>query len=406
MRRVVITGSGAITSLGKNVRELIDGIENKRCATRTMSDWEKYTGLQSLVGSPVTLPDVKHIPRKIRRSMGRISLLATFAVDEALRNAGINLDEINPDDVGCIFGSTMGGAEALNDTFETMLPDLDLSKLTSMKFFQCVSHTVAMNIAQYLGLQGYVMATSAACASSLQAIGTGYELIKSGKQNIVLCGGSEELHPTVTGSFDVLFATSSGFNDEPKQTPRPFDRDRDGIVCGEGAGVIVLEEYERALHRGANVLGEITGYHTCGSGNHVSQSDQKSMVKCMKRSLKEASVAPENVDFISAHATATKHGDVQEAQAIYELFGGGLPVHSLKGYFGHTLGASGAIELAVALDMMAKGLIYPTKNLINIDEECKQIYHVREKLEKDINIMIKNCFAFGGINASLVLRKI
>jgi len=406
MKRVVITGLGAVSSLGNSVPAMIDAMETGRSGVRRMDDWSRYKGLQSILGAPAELVDVKSIPRQSRRSMGRMSIMAVQAAQQALGEAGLGHDLVASDRMGCIIGSTMGGAQALNETFETMLPDHDLSQLTSMKFFQCVSHTAAMNTAQYLGIRGYVMATSAACASSLQALGAGYDLIRLGKQDAVLCGGSEELHPTVTASFDILFATSTHFNDDPDNAPRPFDALRDGIVCGEGAGVIVLEEYEHARARGAHMYGEIIGYNTCGSGDHVSQSNQAAMEQCLCAALDEANVRPGEVDYISAHATATVQGDVEEARAIARVFGHAVPVSSLKGYLGHTLGASGSIELIAALKMQEKGLLYPTRNLKTVAGECAGIRHVREMERRDIRVIVKNCFAFGGINASLVCRRI
>ena len=405
MRSVVITGTGSISALGNSMKELIDSIENQICGTKKMETWDRYKGLQSLVGAPANLPDIKIIPRKIRRSMGRMSLLAVFAVNEALNSAKIDKDTISNNRYGCVAGSTMGSAEALNNTFETMLPDHDLTRLTSMSFFQCISHTISMNIAQYLGITGHVIATSAACASSLQAIGTGFDLIRYNKQDIVLCGGAEELHPTVTGSFDILFATSTKFNNNPKKTPRPFDKNRDGLVCGEGAGILVLEELEHAKKRGAPILAEVTGYNTCGSGAHISQSNRNAMIQCMNSALSDADLKPDQIDFVSAHATATLQGDIEEAAAIYEVFGAKTPVNSLKGYLGHTLGASGAIELAVTIEMMNNNIIYPTLNLKDIDDNCNMINHVQTKQKKNIDYILKNCFAFGGINASIVCKK-
>ncbi len=405
MRRVVITGTGAISALGNSMAELIDSIENQICGTKKMDEWHKYIGLQSLVGAPAVLPDIKSIPRKLRRSMGRMTLLSIFAVNEALESAGINKDSISNKRYGCVAGSTMGSAEALNDTFETMLPDHDLTLLSSMSFFKCISHTVSMNIAQYLGITGSVIATSAACASSLQAIGTGFNLIRHNDQDMVICGGAEELHPTVTGSFDILFATSTKFNNKPCSTPRPFDKNRDGLVCGEGAGILVLEELNHAQQRGAKILGEIIGYNTCGSGAHISQSNRNAMIQCMNSSLSDAHIKPDDVDFISAHATATIQGDIEEAAAIYNVFGSKTPVNSFKGYLGHTLGASGAIELALVLEMMNNNIIYPTLNLEDIDDDCSMINHVKIKLNRNLNIILKNCFAFGGINASIICKK-
>ena len=406
MRRVVITGTGTISALGNSMKELINSIENQICGTRQMTKWNRYKGLQSLVGAPAQLPDIKIITRKLRRSMVRMSLLATFAAIEALESASILKDTIsNNQRYGCVAGSTMGSAEALNDTFETMLPDHDLTLLKSMGFFQSISHTVSMNLAQYFGITGSVIATSAACASSLQALGTGFDLIRYNTQDLVLCGGAEELHPTVTGSFDILFATSVKYNETPEKTPRPFDKDRDGLVCGEGAGIIVLEELEHAKKRGANILAEIKGYNTCGSGNHISHSDRKAMIQCMNSALIDAGVKPSDIDFVNAHATATLQGDNEEAAAIHSIFGSETPVNSLKGYLGHTLGASGAIELAVVVEMMNNNIIYPTLNLDNVDETCNMLNHVKTKQTKNMELILKNCFAFGGINASIILKK-
>jgi 3-oxoacyl-[acyl-carrier-protein] synthase II len=406
MRRVVITGTGSISALGNSMEELINSIEQQVCGTKKMEPWNKYKGLQSLVGAPAKLPDIKIIPRKMRRSMGRMSLLATFAAIEALESANILNDTIsNNQRYGCVAGSTMGSAEALNDTFETMLPDHDLTLLKSMGFFQSISHTVSMNLAQYFSITGSVIATSAACASSLQALGTGFDLIRHNTQDVVLCGGAEELHPTVTGSFDILFATSVKYNDSPEKTPRPFDKDRDGLVCGEGAGIVVLEELEHAKNRKANILAEIKGYNTCGSGNHISHSDRKAMIQCMNSALNDADIKSSDIDFVNAHATATLQGDSEEAAAIHSIFGSKVPVNSLKGYLGHTLGASGSIELAVIIEMMNNDIIYPTLNLDNVDETCSMINHVTKKIEKNIDFILKNCFAFGGINASIILKK-
>jgi len=200
--------------------------------------------------------------------------------------------------------------------------------------------------------------------------------------------------------------TSTKYNDTPEKTPRPFDRDRDGLVCGEGGGILVLEDYDRAVARSAKIYGEILGYTTCGSGAHVSQSNAPAMIRCLRDALKESGLQPDDIDYISAHATATLHGDVEEAQAIAEVFGDTVPLSSLKGYMGHTLGASGAIELIAALMMMEQNTIYPTLNLENIAPACAGIQHVQNIIHKPLNTLLKNSFAFGGINASLVCRKI
>ncbi len=259
LKRVVITGIGVVSPFGNGLPALMKGIEEGRSAVRRMEGWEQYIGLHSLVGAPVEMRDEKRIPRQKRRSMGRMSIFAAQAADEALADAGISLVSEDLWRIGCVIGSTMGSAKSINDAFETMLPNKDLSRLNSTMFFQCMSHTAAVNVAQYLGLNGTIMAPAAACASALHAIGTGYDLIRLGRQDVLLCGGAEELHPTVTGSFDILFATSTKYNDTPQKTPRPFDKDRDGLVCGEGSGLLVLEDYERAIRRNAKIYAEIIG---------------------------------------------------------------------------------------------------------------------------------------------------
>jgi len=406
LRRVVITGIGVVSPFGNGVAELMKGVEEGRSGVCFMEGWDQYIGLQSLIAAPVEMRGEKNIPRQKRRSMGRLSIFAAQAADEALADAGITLANEDRWKIGCVVGSTMGSARSINESFELMLPDHDLTRLNSTMFFHCMSHTAAINVAQYLELNGAIMSTSAACASALHALGTGYDLIRLGRQDVMLCGGAEELHPTVTASFDILYATSTKYNDNPKKTPRPFDRDRDGIVCGEGSGILVLEDYERAVRRNAKIYAEVTGFCTTSSGLHVSQSNKESMVTCIRRALDEAGLTPDRIDYINAHATATLQGDQEEAEAIREIFGASVPVSCIKGNIGHTLGAAGAIELAAALKMMEQGVIYPTLNMENVSQDCEGIQHVMHPLKKEVNTVLKNGFAFGGINAALVCKKI
>jgi len=406
VKRVVITGLGTVTAIGDDFAGLMSGLRVGRSGIQRMPDWESYIGLRWLVGAPVDLKNEKQIPRQNRRSMGRISILAVQAAEQALADAAFDRARLSEGRTGCVIGSTMGSAEALTDAFETMLPEHDLTQLTSMAFFQCLSHTAAMNVSQHLGISGYVAATCAACASSLQAIGLGFDLIRSGRQDAVLCGGSEELHPTVVGSFDILFATSAGYNESPECTPRPFDRRRDGLVCGEGSGVVLLEEYDHALSRGVRPWAEVVGYCTCGSGTHISQSSRPAMEACLRGALSDARVPAEDVGLVNAHATGTPQGDAEEACAIRNVFGDNVPVNALKGYIGHTLGASGAIELAATLQMMRDNVILPTRNLEEVADDCSGIRHVMVPLQGKVDVVIKNCFAFGGINASLVCRRL
>ncbi len=405
MRRVVITGMGSISSLGANTKDFIKGLNENKSGVKTVDNWNDFTGLNSRVAAPAIMPNIKIIPRITRRTMGRTGLLAALSAKEATEQANLNPELLSSGKCGCIMGSTMGGAESLYEAFEIMLPEKDLSLMPSTQFFKCVSHTAVMNTAKYLGISGVVMATSAACASSLQAIGLGYDLIRSGRQNIMVCGGAEETHVSVTGSFDVLFATSAGFNDKPEMTPRPFDKDRDGLVCGEAGATIVIEEYEHAIARHATIYGELIGYATCGSGAHVSQSNADAIKNCISLALEDANITSNDVDYINAHATATLQGDPAEVSAIKEIFGNKVPVSSLKGYLGHTLAASGCLEFIASLNMMKEGKIYSTRNFESASDDCKGVMHVKNNMNKNINIFLKNCFAFGGINAVLICKK-
>ncbi len=399
---------GVVSSLGCNVEDLTGGIESGGCATKYIDEWAGIEGLNSKVAAPLELKGERDIPRKFRRTMSPMSIFAAGAADQALESAGIGQSGMrdNPR-AGCIVGHTSGSPQALHSVYSELLSSGDFGMFGSSDFFRCISHTAALNVSQYLGITGAVMATSAACASGLQAVGAGADLIRTGRQDMMLCGGTEELHQTVTGSFDILFAASCGYNDRPSMTPRPFDRDRDGLVCGEGAGMLLLEEYDHARNRGARILAEITGYHTCGNGTHISRSNPAAMKLCMEAALGEAGVEPKDIDYINAHATGTEQGDAAEAGALADIFSEThTPVSSLKGNLGHTLGASGPIELIVSLVMMENGTIYPTHNLKNVADDCRGIVHVKEKMETEIRCFLKNSFAFGGINAAIVCRRI
>jgi 3-oxoacyl-[acyl-carrier-protein] synthase II len=404
MRRVVITGVGAVSPLGATAPALVEALAQGRSAVRRMGEWDGVP-LRSRVAAPAVLTGEKAIPRQMRRTMSRLSIFAAQAATEALADAKLSLESLDVSRVGCLIGSTMGGAIALHRTYSSLIPTWNTTELSGTAFFQVLPNTAAINVAQYLGLLGIVIGSSAACSSALQAIGGGLDLIRLGRQDVALCGGAEELHETVTGSFDMLLATSTEYNDEPQRTPRPFDAARDGLVCGEGAGIVVLEEREHALARGAKVLAEVCGYHTCTSGMHMSESNRSSIVRCIGEALRDAGLDPAQVDYVNAHATGTRQGDTEEAGALREVFADRVPVSSLKGHLGHTLGASGAIELAACLSMMERGVVLPTRNLERPAPECEGIWHVLRPEPRRLDVVLKNSFAFGGINACLVLRR-
>jgi 3-oxoacyl-[acyl-carrier-protein] synthase II len=272
-------------------------------------------------------------------------------------------------------------------------------------FFKLMNHSCAVNVSQALGITGRILSSSAACSTSCQAIGYGYEMIAFGKQDYMLCGGADELHPLTVSTFDIMNAASVKYNGRPAQTPRPFDRDRDGVVCSEGSGILLLESLDSAKKRNAKILAEIIGFATTADVSNIANPEFGSMIKCIELVLEDAQIGYEELDYINAHATATIQGDIAESRAIRTVFGESVPVSSLKGHLGHTMAACGAIETASMIQMMKHGIVIPTLNLENVDEACRGIRHVRSLEKQEINIALKNNFALGGVNSSLVLRR-
>ena len=408
LRKVVVTGFGSISPFGIGVPVLMENLEAGKSAVENMKlEWENtIEDLNSWVGAPVhTELDEKSIPRKYRKTMGRSAILATLAVKEACQDAKISEEQLGSGRAGVSFGSSTGSVDSTEKFFNESFNNKSLRQISSGMFFQIMSHTAAANIAQAFNITGRVVSANAACSSSAQAIGLGFEAIQNGTQDIMLCGGTDELHAMTTVSFDIVQAASFKYNDRPEQTPRPFDQDRDGTVCGEGAGCIILESEESAKARGAKIYGEISGFATFSSGVHIAQPDQASIEKCINFALEQASIKTTGIDYINAHATGTLVGDVSEAKAIKEVFGDSVPVSGFKGYFGHTLGASAVLELIASFKMLEENKILPTKNLLDIDPECSGIFHVQKALSKKTKYFVKNSFAFGGINTVLIAKR-
>ena len=404
MRRVVVTGMGVVSPLGIGVEALMEGLMANRSGISRLEVLEGIGGLRPRLGGVVKGCDGVHIPRKYRRSMTAMSIFAAVAASEALAQAGVDYERLSHSRTGLCVGSTLGSANALQTFFEQYLPATSIESIRSTEFFKIMNHTCAANLAQYLGVTGRVVAPSAACCTGCQTVGLAAEFIASGKQDLMLCGGAEELHPLAVGTFDILQAASTGFNENPESSPRPFDDARDGIVCAEGAGILVLEALDSALARGATVLGEVAGFaSTADPGNPASPSPQAIAV-CMRAALDDAGIAPADVSYVNAHATGTVLGDAAEAEAIGEVFGAGPLVSSLKGHLGHTMAASGTIEIAACLEMMRSGVIVPTRNILTSSCACKlRLALTAERMS--FTVCLKNNFALGGVNTAIVLRK-
>lgn len=406
MKRVVVTGMGCVSALGNDWPKVLARLRSRRNAIQHMPAWEEYEGLFTRLAGPVD--DFKkpaHYSRKATRSMGRVALLSVRATELALENAGL-LGEawLSSGEVGVAYGSSTGSTEATAD-FGNMLLKKRTDGLNATSYIRMMSHTAPVNIGVFFGLRGRVYTTSSACTSSSQGIGYGFEAIRNGNQVAMVCGGAEELCPTEAAVFDTLFATSTR-NDLPDTTPRPFDRDRDGLVIGEGAATLVLEELEHARARGATIYAEIIGFATNSDGRHVTQPDESSICRVLQMALDDAGIGASDIGYVSAHGTATDRGDVAESRATAEVLGSGTAISALKSYTGHTLGACGATEAMACIHMMHEGWFHPTLNLDNIDPDCGDLdYITGEGRNMDTEIVMSNNLAFGGINTSLIFKR-
>lgn len=405
MKRVVITGMGAVSPFGRGVEILLSSLIEGKSGIRREDDLAAIGGLRCRLAGFVPGTDPREIPRKFRRSMSSMSVFAVLACREALQQAGLGKEECAGGKMGIAIGSSTGSIQATQEFFENFLNSGSLEQMKSTVFFKIMNHSCAANISKFLGITGRILSPSAACSTSCQAIGYGYEMIAFGRQQYMLCGGADEFHPLTAGTFDILNAASINFNEQPHRTPRPFDRDRDGVVCSEGSGIILLESLASAKKRGAAILGEIIGFSTISDQKSIANPDAVSIEFCMRESLRDAGIEPQQIDYINAHATATEQGDVAESEGIFRLFGSHTPVSSFKGHLGHTLAASGSLESCALVGMLNRQCLIPTLNLENVDESCNQIKHVKALKTERLQTVLKNNFALGGVNSSLVIRR-
>ncbi|MCZ6657333.1 MAG: beta-ketoacyl-ACP synthase [Gammaproteobacteria bacterium] len=405
MKRVVVTGMAGFSPIGNDWPAMAESLRSMRSGIRHMEDWEIYDGLNTCLGGPVEgfeRPD--HYTRKVVRSMGRVAMMATRASELALEDAGLIDDPLlSSGKVGVAYGSSTGTPDAIRD-FAQMMSAHSTTGINANTYIKMMAHTTAVNIGIFFSLRGRVFTTSSACTSGSQGIGYAYEAIRQGQQIAMVAGGAEELSPTEAAVFDTLYATST-MNDQPQRTPRPFDADRDGLVVGEGAATLILEEYEHAQARGVTIYAEIMGYGTNSDGTHITQPNQETMQIAMQLALDDQGVEPEQIGYVSAHGTATDRGDVAESHATLAAVGA-KPISALKSYTGHTLGACGAIEAWAVVNMMREGWFHPTMNLERRDPECAELdYIVDDCRNIETDVVMSNNFAFGGINTSLIFRK-
>ena len=405
MKRVVVTGMSAITALGDDWETFKSALEQGKNAVKVMPEWDKFTDLNTRLAAPVMhFEKPAHYKRKMVRSMGRVSLMATRATELALEQANmLNNKSLIDGSTGISYGSSIGSTEPLIP-FGNMMTTGSMSGVTATSYIQMMSHTAPVNVGVFFGLKGRVITTSSACTSGSQGIGYAYEAIKFGRQKLMVAGGAEELCVTEAAVFDTLYATSIK-NESPQLTPSPFDKNRDGLVIGEGACTLILEELEHAQARGAEILAEIVGFGSNSDGQHVTQPSADTMQVAIELALEDADIDASAIGYVNAHGTATEKGDIAETTATANALGK-VPVSSLKSYLGHTLGACGGIEAWASIHMMKDDWFAPTLNLNEVDPACGQLDYIRgEGRTIKTNHVMTNNFAFGGINTSIIFKR-
>ena len=405
-RRVAVTGIAGISPIGNDWPAIRTRLASRRNAVTRMRDWEDYEGLNTKLAAPAadfTLSG--RYTTKSTRSMGKVALMATRASELALSDAGL-LDDplVKSGRLGIAYGSSAGTPKAICD-FGKMIDEKSTKGINATTYIKMMGHTAPVNLGVFLGVTGRIITTSSACTSGSQGIGYAFETVRSGQQQAMIAGGAEELCVTEAAVFDTLYATSV-CNDAADTTPRPFDAERDGLVLGEGAGTLILEDMEHATARGANIYAEIVGFGTNSDGCHITHPNAATMQIAMELALADAGLPPSAIGYVNAHGTGTQHGDIAESQATCKVFGSKTPISSLKSYMGHTLGGCGALEAWISIEMMSAGWFAPTINLAKVDPLCADLdYIVGEGRKLQCEYVMSNNFAFGGINTSLIFKR-
>ena len=407
MKRVVVTGMALTSPLGSDIKSSFESLlkfENCINYDKNLDQYKRLNTRLSAYVKDFKIPETYN--RKVLRTMGPVSVMAVRTAELALEDAGLMGNEIITNGKnGVSYGYSEGSIDAIID-FYGMQIDKEVKGLNSGSYVKMMPHTAAVNISLYFKTIGRLITSSTACTSGSIGIGYAYEAIKNGYQTVMIAGGGDEMHPTEIAIFDTLYATSQK-NETPKLTPSPFDKNRDGLVIGEGAGTLILEEYEHAKARGAKIYAEIIGFGTSTDGTHITNPNRKTMGRALDLALKCADLSPDKIGYVNAHGTATIQGDIAETNATEQIFKRKVPISSTKSYTGHTLGACGAIEAILSIEMMHKGWFHPTLNLNEVDIECGNLDYIKgEGREIKTNYVMSNNFAFGGINSSLILKKI
>ena len=403
MKRVVITGMGIWSCLGKSLDEVRDSLYTGKSGI-ILDPVRKEMGFRSGLTAKVDIPDLKGILSRSQRAfMPEQAKYAYCATVEALRNAGIDQDYLDKHDVGLLYGNDSAVDPAVR-AVDTIREKKDTTLCGSGAIFQSMNSTVTMNLGTIFHLRGINLTISGACASGSHAIGLGALLIQTGLQDMIVCGGAQEVNPFSVGSFDGISAFSTR-EDAPEKASRPFDRDRDGLVPGGGAATVIVEEYEHAVKRGAPIFAEILGYGFSANGEHISSPNVEGPSKSLYMAIERAGISIDEIGYINAHATSTHVGDTNEAKAIYNVFGDRkIEVTSTKSQTGHEMWMAGASEIIYSMLMMKNDFIAANINFENPDEDSAKLLIPSKRIEKHFDTFLSNSFGFGGTNATLIVR--
>jgi 3-oxoacyl-[acyl-carrier-protein] synthase-1 len=401
--RVVITGIGIYSCIGKNQQEVTQSLREGKSGI-IFDQKRKDFGYRSSLTGHVERPALKGVlDRRTRVMLPEQGEYAYMATAEALAQAGLDTEYFAQNEAGILYGNDSTAA-AVIESNDLIREKKDTTLVGSGAVFQTMNCTVTMNLSTIFKLRGINFTISAACASGSHAIGLGYHFIKTGLQEIVICGGAQELSHYSMSTFDALSAFSVHEN-EPTKASRPFDKNRDGLIPSGGAATVVLESLESAERRGATILAEIVGYGFSSNGAHISNPTVEGPVRALKMALKDAGLDPVAIDYINAHATSTPSGDASEARALYEVFGSETPISSTKSMTGHECWMAGASEIVYSTLMMLNNFIAPNINFETPDEDSARLNIVAQPTEKNIDVFLSNSFGFGGTNSSLIVKK-
>lgn len=401
--RVVITGMGIYSCIGTSLEEVKESLHQGKSGI-VLVDERKEFGFRSGLSGVVPKPDLKNLlNRRQRISMGEESEYAYLATLDALQQANINQDFLDNNEVGILYGND-SVSKAVVESIDIAREKHDTTLMGSGAIFKSMNSTVTMNLSTIFKLRGINLTISAACASGSHSLGLAYMMIKNGFQEMIICGGAQETNKYSMASFDGL-GVFSVREDEPAKASRPFDSARDGLIPSGGAATLMVESLESAQKRGALILGEIIGYGFSSNGGHISTPNVEGPALAMERALKQSGLAAKDIDYINAHATSTPLGDANEAKAIYEIFGSGVPVSSTKSMTGHECWMAGASEVIYSILMMQNSFIAPNINLENPDEDAQKINLISQTKNQKIDVFLSNSFGFGGTNSALIVKK-